>query len=94
MLPQSGDDSCDMRRLPGATIDLIHAGEDRDRKVTCPLLVLWGGERSTTGQLNDVMKIWRDHATDVRGKALPGGHFLPEEMPDEMLDAMLSFFTA
>lgn len=76
----------------GSTIDLIHSGEDRGRKVTCPLLVLWG-ERSTTGQLYDVMKIWREHATNVRGKAFPGGHFLPEDMPNETLDAILPFFT-
>src|SRR5262249_21681355 len=26
----------------GATIDLTHAEETRDRKVSCPLLVMWG----------------------------------------------------
>ena len=59
-------------------------------EVTCPMLVLWG-ERGTVGRLYDVMKIWRDHATTVTGKALPGGHFLPEELPDETLAALLPF---
>lgn len=76
----------------GATIDITHANETRDRKVTCPLLVLWG-ERGTVGRLYDVMKIWREHATDVRGKSLPAGHFLPEEVPEETLAELLAFLT-
>jgi haloacetate dehalogenase len=74
----------------GATIDLTHAGEDGAKKVACPLLVLWG-ERGTVGRLYDVMKIWREHATDPIGKSLPAGHFLPEEMPDDTLAALLAF---
>jgi haloacetate dehalogenase len=74
----------------GATIDLTHAEETRDKKVTCPLLVLWGS-RGTVGRLYDVMTIWREHATDVRGKALQAGHFLPEEVPDETLAELLAF---
>jgi len=74
----------------GATIDITHANETRDRKVTCPLLVLWG-ERGTVGRLYDVMKIWGEHATDVRGKALPAGHFLPEEVPDATVAELLAF---
>jgi haloacetate dehalogenase len=75
----------------GATIDITHADETKDRKVACPLLVLWG-ERGVVGRQYDVMKIWREHATDVRGKALPGGHFLPEEVPDATLAELLAFF--
>jgi haloacetate dehalogenase len=77
----------------GATIDLTHADEDRGKKVACPMFVLWG-ERGTVGRLYDVMQIWRDHASDVRGKSLPGGHFLPEELPDDTLAALLPFLQA
>ena len=45
----------------GATNDLEHSNADGDRKVTCPLLVLWG-ERGTVWRLFDVMSIWRQHA--------------------------------
>ncbi len=75
----------------GATIDLEHSSEDGPKKVLCPLLVLWG-ERGTVGRLYDPMKIWREHAVNVTGKALPAGHFLPEEVPDQTLSALLSFF--
>src|SRR5687768_10871649 len=43
--PQTIHATCEDYRA-GATIDLEHAKEDGDRKVTCPLLVLWG-ERGT-----------------------------------------------
>jgi haloacetate dehalogenase len=75
----------------GAGIDLEHAAADA-RKVQCPLLVLWG-ERGTFGRLYDVMKIWREHAVNVQGKALPCGHFLPEEVPAETLSELLAFFS-
>jgi len=74
----------------GATIDLEHSGADGSKKVTCPLLVLWG-ERGTVGRLYDPMKIWREHATNVTGKGLPAGHFLPEEVPDETLAELMRF---
>ena len=51
---------------------------------------LWG-ERGTVGRLDPVMEIWRDKAADVHGKALPGGHFLAEECPDETLAELLAF---
>jgi haloacetate dehalogenase len=76
----------------GATIDIEHASADGDRKVRCPLLVLWGA-RGTVGRLYDVMSIWRQHAVDVRGKALDSGHFLPEEVPAETLAELLPFLT-
>jgi len=75
----------------GATIDLEHAARDGDRKVMCPLLALWG-ERGTVGRLEPVMDIWREKAVNVTGKALPSGHFLPEEVPEETVGALLEFF--
>ena len=74
----------------GVTIDLEHSGEDGARRMMCPLLVLWG-ERGTVGRLYDVMGIWREHAVNVTGKALPAGHFLPEEVPDETLSELQTF---
>jgi haloacetate dehalogenase len=81
--------SCEDYRA-GATIDLDHAAEDGEKKVTCPLLVLWG-ERGSVGRLEPVMDIWREKATNVSGKALPAGHFLPEEVPEETLAEILKF---
>ena len=35
--------------------------------------------------------VWSDYADDVRGRALPGGHFLAEECPDEVLAELEPF---
>lgn len=74
----------------GASIDEVHQVESRDRRVTCPLLVLWG-DTSVVGTQYDPLALWRDVATDVRGHALRAGHFLPEEVPDQTLAEILSF---
>lgn len=67
-----------------ASIDLEHDETDMDQKIACPLLVLWGA-KGLVGRKYDALSIWRERATLVSGKALPGGHWLPEECPEEML---------
>jgi len=68
----------------GASIDLKHDAADLDRKITCPLLVLWGA-RGAMGRLYDVLAIWRERGTRVSGRALPAGHNLQEDVPDLVL---------
>lgn len=76
-----------------ATIDLEHDAADiaAGRKVTCPLLVLWG-DKGTVNRLFDPVRDWSAVAIDVRGKALPSGHFLAEEAPEETLRELRAFF--
>jgi haloacetate dehalogenase len=76
----------------GAGIDLEHDETDLDQRITCPLLALWG-ERGFVGRAYDPLAIWQERGTDVRGQAVPGGHFLPEEAPEETLAALLTFLT-
>ena len=73
-----------------AAIDLEHDAADGGRKIDCPLLVLWG-ERGVVHRLFDPVADWKSVASDVRGKALPSGHYLPEEAPDETYAALLAF---
>jgi haloacetate dehalogenase len=61
------------------------------RRVTCPLLVLWGAQ-GFVGRHYDLLTVWRQYAVDVRGHVVPGGHFLPEEAPDETYTALRAFF--
>lgn len=77
-----------------ATIDLEHddATAAAAEKITCPTLVLWG-ERGLLGRHYDVLDVWREYASDVRGTALPSGHFIAEEAPDETLAALRGFLT-
>lgn len=74
----------------GMTIDEEHEAETRDRRGTCPLLVLWG-ERSIVGTSYDPLRLWREAANDVSGGSLPGGHNLAEELPEQTLSAILEF---
>ncbi len=74
----------------GATIDLVHDRADLGRRVTCPLLALWGA-RGFVGRAFNVLAVWRERAADVRGRALSCGHFPAEEAPDETLAELLAF---
>lgn len=74
----------------GASIDLDHDSSDLNRKIACPLLALWA-ERGAMHRLYDVAATWRQRAVRVTGKALPGGHFLPEESPVETLTELQGF---
>jgi haloacetate dehalogenase len=74
----------------GATIDLEHDKADLDRKVRCPLLALWGA-KGAMERLYDVLGTWRERATNVQGKALPGGHWLPEQLPNEVYAELMPF---
>jgi len=87
--PRTIHASCEDYRA-AATIDLAHDEADRNRRVGCPLLALWG-ERGVVERLYDVLDIWREYATDVRGRALPTGHYLAEERPGETAEELVSF---
>lgn len=82
--------SCEDYRA-GATIDLRHDEADMDAKVACPLQALWGAKGLMHGRF-DVLAAWRERASDVSGKPLDCGHFLPEEAPDETVEALRGFF--
>ena len=74
----------------GASIDLEHDEADLDRKIACPLLVLWG-EQGNVGKLFDVMTIWRERASDVRGRPMPSGHNIQLEAPEQTLAELRAF---
>lgn len=70
----------------------MHDEADSDRRIGCPLLVLWGA-KGVVGSSYDVVETWRAKATDVRGESLPCGHYLPEEAPELLLEKLNAFFT-
>jgi len=75
-----------------ASIDLEHDRADEDRRVECPLHVLWG-ERGVVHRLFSPLADWRAKARGpVTGRTTPGGHFIPEESPELLGDEMLAFF--
>ena len=76
-----------------ASIDLAHDKADLDKKIQCPLLVLWS-EKAPFHRIYNVLKTWQERAVQARGKAMPTGHFLPEQMPQELLQEIMTFLRA
>jgi haloacetate dehalogenase len=76
-----------------AAIDLVHDEADMNHKVACPLLALWA-EKGVVHRMYDVLATWRERALNVSGRALPGGHFLPEEAPEETFAELKAFLSA
>jgi len=76
----------------GATIDVAHDSEDQaaGRKIAAPLLALWGA-KGIPSQGESPLEIWRRWAQNAQGRALAGGHFLPEENPVDTVSALTDF---
>jgi haloacetate dehalogenase len=77
-----------------ASIDLAHDRDDREagRKIMCPLLVLWG-DANRVLQAYDMLDVWRKVSDNsVDGHFLPCGHYLPEEVPQAVIEAFQAFF--
>jgi haloacetate dehalogenase len=82
--------SCEDYRA-AASIDLRHDDEDGGAKLGQPLLALWGAD-GVVARCFEPLALWRQRATDVRGHALPGGHYLAEELPDQVAAEFTAFF--
>ena len=80
-----------------ATIDREHDAADRQaaRRIACPVLALWSGHGPlSTWYTSDggPPALWRELADDVTGGPVDGGHFFPEEHPEETATALAAFF--
>jgi haloacetate dehalogenase len=89
--PDAIADICDDYRA-GATVDLDHDREAREagRRITAPVQVLWQAPGGAPPPF-DPIEIWGRWADDVEGQGLDCGHFLPEERPAEVADAIRSW---
>lgn len=87
--PQTLHAMCEDYRA-GASIDLQHDEADLGTQLRCPTLVLWG-VHGAMHRLFDVLETWRPRAPNLQGKSLPAGHWLPEECPQDVSAALLSF---
>ena len=76
-----------------ASIDLEHDRADREagKKIKCPVHVIWGEHGVVNCCFSPIID-WQLVAEDVRGRTLPCGHYIPEEMPEELLVEMREFF--
>ena len=81
-----------------ASIDLVHDRDSRaaqangQGKIMCDTLVLWG-ERGVVQRLFQPLALWQAQcAAQVTGHALPAGHFIPEELPQDTAAQLAAFF--
>jgi haloacetate dehalogenase len=82
-----------------ATIDVEHDRVDKEsgKRIDCPMLHLWaeGGPLDTFYAKDDgPLGIWRRWAPHAHGQAMKGGHFFPEENPDETAILVKEFLSA
>ena len=77
----------------GGSIDFEHDGADLEKKIQCPLLVLWGERGSVAGRY-DALAIWGERAARVAGKQMPGGHSFQESHPEQTAAELRGFMSA
>ncbi len=79
-----------------ATIDLEHdrASRAAGQRIACPLLALWGA-KGKVGVWYEPLQVWRSYASEpVTGGPVNSGHYLAEEAPEEVLEALDGFLRA
>lgn len=71
-------------------LDREHESDDRaaGRRILCPVLVVTGVDEA---QLADAAAVWRAWTEDLTVAQVPGGHFIPEESPTELLRVIERF---
>ena len=79
-----------------STLDLEEAREDlrRSRLIKCPVRVFWGSH-GVIEKCFDAVDEWRavsDPGVDVQGRSLDSGHYIPEQVPDDVVAAIREFF--
>jgi haloacetate dehalogenase len=74
-------------------LDREHEADDRaaGRRIACPVLVVAGEDET---QLADAADVWRAWTEDLTAARVPGGHFNPEEAPDEVSRLLADFLGA
>jgi haloacetate dehalogenase len=82
-----------------ATIDVEHDHADKEasKRIECPMLHLWaeGGPLDAFyAKDGGPLGIWRQWAPRVQGQAMKGGHFFPEENPDDTAELLKQFLAA
>lgn len=78
----------------GATLDVEHDRADREagRRLQCPTLVVWGQQYLASVSPLATWRKWVHEGVPLQECALPCGHLIAEEKPDELLQALQGFF--
>ena len=84
----------DLLQTHGIDLEMDTKDFEAGKKIACPSLILWGATGSVGRNSKPApAEIWQRYAADIRGaKALPCGHYLSEEAPDETYQELRAFF--
>ncbi len=76
-----------------AACDFVMDTADKDKKLALPLMLLWGARGHTPERAKDFLNIWRQYASNiVASDPMNCGHYMQEEMPDQIFDHFSKFF--
>lgn len=81
-----------------ATVDVEHDRADKEaaKRIECSMIHLWAKDGPLDvfyAKEGGPLGIWRQWAREVQGQAMKGGHFFPEENPDETASVVKQFFS-
>jgi haloacetate dehalogenase len=93
--PEHAHAICEEYRA-AASLDREHDRADRsaNRRIGCPVLVLWSGRGPLAtwyADLGGPVGVWQQWCERVEGQAIDGGHFFPEELPQQTAEVLGRF---
>ncbi|MCC1491902.1 alpha/beta fold hydrolase [Cognatishimia sp. F0-27] len=71
-------------------IDFAMDAADLERRISCPALVAYGAE-GAMAQAMDVAATWRDRLDNMTARSISGGHFFPDQSPQETVAQLRAF---
>jgi haloacetate dehalogenase len=78
-----------------ATCDFVMDTADKDKKLDLPLMLLWGARGHSPERANAFLNIWHRYASNiVASDPMHCGHYMQEEMPDQIYAHFTAFFTS
>jgi haloacetate dehalogenase len=80
----------DYRATVGVDFEMDKADYGK-RRLACPVLAIWGSN-SHCGRHFKPIEAWAEWVDDLRGFAVPTGHYPAEQRPDLILAAFNAFF--
>ena len=76
-----------------ATCDFTMDTADKDKQLSMPLMLLWGARGHSPERAREFLSIWRQYANNiVASDPMNCGHYMQEEMPDQIFDHFRRFF--
>jgi len=92
--PEVIETICEEYRATNLDASYDYEDSVNQNRIACPTLVLWSQQDELLDLLGNPVTVWKNWAENVTGAALPGGHFLMEESPTEVLEQFVNFFSA